>query len=247
MGSPLCSHSQKDKSWPRPGNRAPWKLSKEVDHKGAACGEGLARLRPWTRAWGIDLRRKLGGVEEQVSCEAQPLHTLKLTTWTRGAPAWRLRHNIPHNILNYSEKISPLTAEKTAKQLFIQRLQLNSQDREQVWHHVLSDSALRNMWNFFLPKVPSMILITRMSTKKWHLPRALPRTERQRRLPSASMEIESHTAIAVDLQQPLREFRWTEAPCAPRNLVGQVFRYLDVFRNRFYDLNPCISSYKEKH
>ena len=46
------------------------------------------------------------------------------------------------------------------------------------------------MWNFFLPKVPSLILITMISTKKWHLPRTLPRTEQQRRLPSASMEIE---------------------------------------------------------
>ncbi|KAB0371842.1 hypothetical protein FD755_016780 [Muntiacus reevesi] len=31
------------------------------------------------------------------------------------------------------------------------------------------------------------------------------------------------------------------------NLVGQVFRWVDIFRNRFYDLNPCISSYLEKH
>ena len=72
---------------------------------------------------------------------------------------------------------------------------------------MLSDSALRNMWNFFLPKVPSMILITRMSTKKWHLPRALPRTEQQRHLPSASTEIETHAASAIDLQQSLRELR----------------------------------------
>ena len=40
---------------------------------------------------------------------------------------------------------------------------------------------------------------------------------------------------------------WSEALCAPGNLVGQVFRELDVFSNRFYDLNPCISSYLEKH
>ena len=32
-------------------------------------------------------------------------------------------------------------------------------------------------------------------------------TEQQRRLPTASMEIEPHAAIAVDLQQSLREFR----------------------------------------
>ena len=46
-----------------------------------------------------------------------------------------------------------------------------------------------------------------MSTTNWHLPRALPMTEQQRHLPSASMETEPHSAIAVDLQQPLREFR----------------------------------------
>ena len=46
-----------------------------------------------------------------------------------------------------------------------------------------------------------------MSTTNWHLPRALPTTEQQRHLPSASMETKPHAAIAVDLQQPLREFR----------------------------------------
>ena len=46
-----------------------------------------------------------------------------------------------------------------------------------------------------------------MSTTNWHLPRALPTTEQQRHLPSASMEIEPHAAITVDLQQPLWELR----------------------------------------
>ena len=46
-----------------------------------------------------------------------------------------------------------------------------------------------------------------MSTTNWHLPNALPMTEQQRHLPSASMEIEPHPAIAVALQQPLREVR----------------------------------------
>ena len=46
-----------------------------------------------------------------------------------------------------------------------------------------------------------------MSTTNWHLPRALPMTEQQRHLPSASMEIEPHAAIAVDLKQSQREFR----------------------------------------
>ena len=58
-----------------------------------------------------------------------------------------------------------------------------------------------------------------LSTTKCHLPRALPVTEQQRHLPSASMEIEPHAAIAVDLQQ-----LWSEALYAPGNLVRQVFR-----------------------
>ena len=50
-------------------------------------------------------------------------------------------------------------------------------------------------------------LLFKLSTTNWHLPRASPTTEQQRHLPSASMEIEPWAAIAVDLQQPLREFR----------------------------------------
>ena len=46
-----------------------------------------------------------------------------------------------------------------------------------------------------------------MSTTNWHLPRALSKTKQQRHLPFASKEIEPHVAIAVDLQQPLRDFR----------------------------------------
>ena len=46
-----------------------------------------------------------------------------------------------------------------------------------------------------------------VSTTNWHLPRALPMTEQQMHLPSASVEIEPHAAVAVDLQHPLREFR----------------------------------------
>ena len=46
-----------------------------------------------------------------------------------------------------------------------------------------------------------------MSTTNWHLPTALPMTEQQSHLPSASTETEPHAAIAVNFQQPLREFR----------------------------------------
>ena len=42
----------------------------------------------------------------------------------------------------------------------------------------------------------------------------------QAHLPPASVEIEPHAAAAVDLQQPLSEFRVeTEVLCAPGNLV----------------------------
>ena len=61
-----------------------------------------------------------------------------------------------------------------------------------------------------------------LSTTNWCLPRALPVTEQQRHLPSASTEMEARAARAADLQA--RESRWREALFAPGNLVGQVFR-----------------------
>ena len=76
---------------------------------------------------------------------------------------------------------------------------------------------------------------------------SLPRTEQQRHLPSASMETERHAAIALTFNNPQGSSGWGEAPCAPGNLVGQVFREWDVFRSRFHDLKPCSSSYLEKH
>ena len=46
-----------------------------------------------------------------------------------------------------------------------------------------------------------------VSTTNWHLTRALPMTEQQRHLPSASTETEPHAAVPIDIQQSLREFR----------------------------------------
>ena len=46
-----------------------------------------------------------------------------------------------------------------------------------------------------------------VSATNWHFSRALPMTEQQMNLPSASMEMEPWAAIAVDLQQSLREVR----------------------------------------
>ena len=54
---------------------------------------------------------------------------------------------------------------------------------------------------------PHTFMTLSLSTTNWQLPRALPMTEQQRHLPSASVEIEPHAAMAVDLQQALREFR----------------------------------------
>ena len=48
--------------------------------------------------------------------------------------------------------------------------------------------------------------VTPLRTTNWHLPRALPVTEQQMHLTSASMETEPHVAIAVVFQQSLREF-----------------------------------------
>ena len=78
------------------------------------------------------------------------------------------------------------------------------------------------MISSFLQWILCIILLT----TNWHLPRALPRTEQQRHLPSASREIEPPAAVAADFQQSLREFRWSKALCAPGNLVGQDFRQM---------------------
>ena len=45
-------------------------------------------------------------------------------------------------------------------------------------------------------------------------------TEQQRHLPSASMETEPHAAIAVDLQQPLREFKVERGTLCSRESGG---------------------------
>ena len=76
-----------------------------------------------------------------------------------------------------------------------------------------------------------------LSTTNWHLPRALPTTEQQRHLPAASMEREPHAEL-LTFSNPCGGSGKSEALCAPGGLVGQ-----DVFRNRFYDRNPYISSY----
>ena len=60
------------------------------------------------------------------------------------------------------------------------------------------------------------------STTNWHLPRALLMTEQQRPLPSASMKIEPRAAMAVDLQQSLRDFRVEWGTLCSRESSGTV-------------------------
>ena len=64
----------------------------------------------------------------------------------------------------------------------------------------------------------SQVLI--VSTTNRYLPRALPMTEQQRHLPSASMEIKPYATIAVNLQQPLREFRVERGTLCSRESGG---------------------------
>ena len=71
-----------------------------------------------------------------------------------------------------------------------------------------------------LLKLMSMASVMPLSTTNWHFARALPMTEQQGHLPSASMEIEPHAAIAVDLQQPLKEFRVEWGPLCSKESGG---------------------------
>ena len=88
------------------------------------------------------------------------------------------------------------------------------------------------------------ILVPWVSTTNWLMPRWLPMTEQQGHSPWPS-ETKPRT---VALQHPLREFRGVHGV---RHSVLQAISWdssLDRhFRNRFYDPDPCISSYLEKH
>ena len=91
----------------------------------------------------------------------------------------------------------------------------------------------------------------RVSTTNWHLPRALWMTEQQRHLPSASMETEPHAAIAVALQQSLREFRvvwgiWLQGIWWDRSLDSWMFLGTDLWSQSLHllisreTLNPFM-------
>ena len=56
------------------------------------------------------------------------------------------------------------------------------------------------------------------------LPRALPKTEQQKNLPSASTEIEPHAAIALTFNKPWGSSGSSEALFTPGTLEGQAFR-----------------------
>ena len=62
-----------------------------------------------------------------------------------------------------------------------------------------------------------------VSTTNGHLSRTLPATEQQGHLSSASVEIETSTTAAVNLQNPLGEFKVEWDELSPGTLVRQVF------------------------
>ena len=70
----------------------------------------------------------------------------------------------------------------------------------------------------------------------------LPATK-QGPLPSSHAETVPCATEIVDLQQPRGSSRWSEALCAPGNLVEQLFRELDISRHQFHAPNPLFSSY----
>ena len=85
-----------------------------------------------------------------------------------------------------------------------------------------------------------------LSTTTWHLPRAFSGTEQHGHLPSASAETDR--CQAANLQHPLRGIQGGQwGTLCSREIGGQVFRQLDIFRSWFHDPNPRISSYLEKH
>ena len=81
--------------------------------------------------------------------------------------------------------------------------------------HGVAESDTTEWLNWTELIVNSIVIL---STTNWHLQRAMPTTEQQRHLPSASMETEPCATITVDLQQLLREFRVEWALYAPGNL-----------------------------
>ena len=90
-----------------------------------------------------------------------------------------------------------------------------------IWEfsvHILLKPSLKDLQH----DLASMWNLCYLSTANWNLPRALPMPEQQRHLPSASMEIEPHAAIAVDVQQCLREFRVEWGTLCSRESGGTV-------------------------
>ena len=69
--------------------------------------------------------------------------------------------------------------------------------------HLISQGGLDSRFDLSISDCLTLDKLL-LSTTNWHLPRALPRTEQQGHLPSASAETKPCT---VDLQYPVREFR----------------------------------------
>ena len=72
-----------------------------------------------------------------------------------------------------------------------------------------------------------------LSTTNWHLEHCQWRNKGVCRLPLWRPNPVLLRLLIFDT--PWGSSGWRQALCAPANLVGQVFRQLDIFRNRFYD------------
>ena len=93
--------------------------------------------------------------------------------------------------------------------------------------------------------------------KTWHYPSFLQKPELYH-LQIGTCHLSSwgsnYEPLQLTSNTPWKEFRVetrNEALCAlrgrrGRGLAEQVFRYLDIFRKRFYEPNSCVSSYLEK-
>ena len=68
-----------------------------------------------------------------------------------------------------------------------------------------------------------------VSTANWHLPRVMSLTEQQEHLTTAPAEPEPCTAVAVDLQCPLKEFRVKGGALCSRESAGTGLQVVGCF------------------
>ena len=80
-------------------------------------------------------------------------------------------------------------------------------ERQILWKNPVDRGISNFNWKHDFKTHSLFCKTLQLSTTDWHLPRALPKAEQKRHLPSASTETEHHATIAADVQQSLREFR----------------------------------------